>query len=110
MSENVPNRDAFKHQEDNAFLVLGVSPEASDSELREAYLGKIKEYPKDANSEVFEKIKNAWKNVRDPLLKAAETLNYIDPDRTIAELCEVDSGIRRFAGPKLWGRVIKEED
>ena len=105
-----PHDNVFNRPDTNAFVVLGVSSEATDSELREAYLSKIKEHPKDKDPDGFERVKKAWKKVREPIVKAMETLDYIDPDQTIAERCAIDSGTRQFAGPGPWLNVIKEED
>ena len=40
--------------------VLGISPEATDEDIRAAYLLKVREYPPDRSPEQFEKVREAY--------------------------------------------------
>jgi len=46
--------------------VLGISRDATDEEIRAAYLLKVREHPPDRSPEQFEQIRDAYEVLRDP--------------------------------------------
>ena len=50
----------------NSWAVLGISINASEEEIRSAYLAKVKEHPPDRSPEEFERIRDAYETLRDP--------------------------------------------
>jgi len=45
--------------------VLGVAPDATDEQIRAAYLRKVKEFPPDRNPVEFEQVRDAYELLRD---------------------------------------------
>jgi hypothetical protein len=87
--------------------VLGVPPNAGEEEIRAAYLVKVKEYPPDRSPEEFEKIRDAFENLRDPRKRTRAMLLSTDPGAPLAALLDGHVPGRRFAGPQLWVDVLK---
>jgi hypothetical protein len=50
--------------------ILGVSPDASEAEVRARYLELVKKYPPEQNSEKFLEIRQAFEAAKDPLVIA----------------------------------------
>ena len=50
--------------------VLGVMPDASDAEIRAAYLRKVREHPPDGQGDAFERVRDAYEVLRDPRRRA----------------------------------------
>jgi curved DNA-binding protein CbpA len=49
----------------NPFLILRVSPGASDPEIRRAYLDAIRKFPPESEPERFQAISHAYEQIRD---------------------------------------------
>jgi curved DNA-binding protein CbpA len=92
---------------DDPRQILGVSPEAGDDEIRAAYLRKVKEYPPDRAPKEFEKVRDAYENLRDPRRRIRHLLS-IDPAQPLASLIENRAEERKFLGPEAWLAVLKE--
>jgi curved DNA-binding protein CbpA len=89
--------------------VLGVGPEATDSEIRSAYLQKVKARPPDRFPAEFEKIRDAYELLRDPRARTRQLLLSADADRTFVSLLESLPPERRYVGPNPWLAVLKEK-
>ena len=50
----------------NPYEILGVAENASEQEIRTAYLSKVKEFPPDQSPQEFEGIRDAYEALRDP--------------------------------------------
>jgi curved DNA-binding protein CbpA len=87
--------------------VLGVSGEATDAQVRSAYLRKIKEFPPDRCPDEFERVRDAYEMLRDRRQRVRHSLFSIDPGAPLESLLESDPGQRRFAGPDPWLAVLK---
>jgi curved DNA-binding protein CbpA len=93
---------------DDPRLVLDISPEAGDEEIRAAYLRKVKEYPPDRAPQEFEKIRDAYETLRDPGRRTRHLLLSADPKQSLAGLLPGRKSQRRFTGPEPWLAVLKE--
>ncbi|MFH0945428.1 MAG: J domain-containing protein [Planctomycetota bacterium] len=93
---------------DDPLDILGLSAEASDEEIRAAYLRKVKEYPPDRHPAEFERIRDAHELLRDPRRRADFLLLSADLERSIASLLDDMESGRQFAGPRPWLDVLKE--
>lgn len=62
----------------NPYLVLRVLPNASDAEIRRAYLDAIRKYPPERQPERFQAISHAYEQIRDE----KNRLKYLLFDRT----------------------------
>jgi hypothetical protein len=89
--------------------VLGVGPNPSPQELREAYLRKVKEHPPDQSPEEFEKIRDAFNTLNDPRHRIRSLMNSVDPLAPFASLTTGMKGQRRHVGPKPWLEVLKSK-
>lgn len=92
-----------------ATQVLGVTENASDDEIRAAYLEKVKQYPPEQAPEEFERIRDAYETLRDPRKRARDMVLAADPFAPLASLLDgVESG-RRFVGSGPWREVLKHK-
>jgi curved DNA-binding protein CbpA len=53
----------------NPYEILGVSPQASDADIRNRYLQLVREFPPDRAPERFAQIRAAYDELRDPLVR-----------------------------------------
>ena len=91
----------------DARIVLDIAPNASDEEIRAAYLRKVKEFPPDRSPEEFERIRDAYETLRDPRRRMRELLCSADPETPFASAFAVGRAKRRFVGPDPWLAVLK---
>jgi curved DNA-binding protein CbpA len=87
--------------------VLGISQNATDEQIRAAYLLKVREHPPDRAPEQFEKIRDAYEILRDPRRRVRHRLFSVDPGAPLASLFTDDARPRRFVGPGPWLDVLK---
>jgi len=90
-------------------IVLGVGQDATDEQIRAAYLGKLKEFPPDRSPAEFEQIRDAYEVLRDRRQRFRHLLFSVDPRAPLDTILEGDSGERKFVGPEPWLAVLKQE-
>ena len=90
----------------NANEILGVPASASDEEIRDAYLSKVKAFPPDRSPEEFERIRDAYDTLRDPRKRARAMLLSTDFAAPLVSLIEGHKPRRIFAGPQPWREVL----
>jgi curved DNA-binding protein CbpA len=88
--------------------VLGVAANATEEEIRAAYLQKIREHPPDTSPEEFERIRDAWETLRNPRRRARSLLLAADPAAPMTLLLKGREASRQFTGPAPWFAVLKE--
>jgi len=91
------------------YQILGIEPESSDEEIRAAYLKKIREHPPEGDAEAFERVRDAYAELRDPRERTRKRLFGENPLRPLTTLMEGRKPLRRFTGPKLWLAVTHEK-
>lgn len=87
--------------------ILGVELNATDEQIRAAYLTKITEHPPDRSPTEFERIRDAYDTLRDPRRRMNEILRSRDP---IPSISSIFAGIEpecRYVGPGPWLEVLK---
>ena len=89
---------------------LGISQDAGDDEIRRAYLQKIKAFPPERSPAEFERIRDAYELLRDPLRRAKLMLLSADPRAPLVSLLNGHESERRFVGPEPWLAVLKESE
>jgi curved DNA-binding protein CbpA len=89
--------------------VLGVPANASDEEIRAAYLSKVKEFPPERAPEEFERIRDAYDTLRDPRRRAKAQLMDADFAAPLVSLLDGCRTRRVFAGPQSWREVLKSK-
>ncbi len=95
----------------NPWAVLGIAEGANDEEIRRAYMRRIKEHPPDRDPEAFERIRDAYNELKDPFdrfLKMLESVRPHEPLTRGSDEDEVSPG-RSFVGPELWLAALREE-
>ena len=88
--------------------VLGIPLNATDDDIRAAYLIKVKEYSPERSPEEFEKIRDAYETLRDPRRRARHLLLCADPTAPFSSLL-TQAPERRYAGPDPWLEVLKQK-
>jgi curved DNA-binding protein CbpA len=89
-------------------MILGIGPQATDEEIRAAYLRGIKEHPPERDPEQFERIRDAYNQLRDPRRRTRDLLFSREAVGPLEQLLEGYRGQRRFVGPKPWLAALKE--
>lgn len=59
------------------FQILGIGPDADDDRIRQAYLGKVKEFPPDREPKKFTEIQRAYEQVKDLRARLAYELFHL---------------------------------
>lgn len=93
----------------NANEILGVPANASEEEIRTAYLSKVKEFPPDRSPEEFESIRDAYDTLRDPRCRAKALLLSSGFGAPLVSLLDGHKPRRIFAGPQPWREVLKSK-
>ncbi len=87
--------------------ILGVRADASEAEVRAAWLEKVKEFPPERDAAEFERIRDAYDALRDPRRIAKAAIFSIAFSKPTVSLLDGKSERRNFAGPDLWRNVLK---
>ncbi len=91
----------------NPFTTLGISIDANDAQIREAYLRCVKAHPPEQDAEAFERIRDAYAFLKDPHNRIRLVLMHADPDLPIASLLDQEEQERCFLGPQPWLELLK---
>jgi hypothetical protein len=94
-------------KQEDPWLVLGVSQEADDNEIRTAYMRKIKEYPPDRCGPEFERIRDAYDQLKDPYRRAEYLILGASLEMPLESLLDDIPATRRYVGPELWLEAMK---
>jgi DnaJ-class molecular chaperone len=95
---------------DSARALLGVAPDASEADVRAAYLEQVCRHPPDRDPEQFERVRDAYEKLRDPRQRARQVLEGPDPFAPLVELLgEPSTSTRRFVDVEHWLAVMKEK-
>ena len=89
--------------------VLAVGENASDDEIRAAYLRKLKEFPPDRCPNEFEQVREAYELLRDQRQRFRHLLFSADPFMPLQSLLDGEAKIRRFTGLAPWLAVLREK-
>ena len=94
--------------DEDPWAILGVPVDADDRQVRAAYLQKVKEYPPDRSAEQFERIRDAYEELRDPRRRARRLIRSADPAAPLVSLLDDGAEARRFVGPGAWLAAMKQ--
>jgi DnaJ-class molecular chaperone len=90
-----------------AAAILNVSESANEEELRTAYLAKLRQHPPDRDPELFEQIRDAYEQMRNPAFRARAVLSGPDPNAPLTTLLDGLQTQRAFVGSQLWMDLLK---
>jgi len=93
----------------NAIEILGVPDNATDEQIRAAYLSKVRENPPDRSPVEFERIRDAYETLRDPRRRTRDMLFAAEPFAPLTSLFANLEPERRFVGPNPWREVLKRK-
>lgn len=86
------------------FLTLDISPDASDEQIREAYLHLIKKHPPEKDPVNFQRINSAYEAVKDKRSRVRTRIFFSatvkDPEQSLLELAKSRKIRRKSAGLK----------
>ncbi|MBO0911919.1 MAG: DnaJ domain-containing protein [Acidobacteria bacterium] len=102
------NRETFRTSDPR--ILLGIAPEATDDEIRAAYLRKIREYPPDRHPEEFERVRDAYEQLRDRRRRVEHTLFSCDPESPLESLLHAIADDRKYVGIEPWLAALKENN
>ena len=68
------------------FVILGVSPQADESEVRRRYLELVREFPPDRAPERFAEIRAAFDQIREPLNRLKRQLFSLGTEESVKGL------------------------
>jgi len=89
--------------------VLGVAEDATDEQIRAAYLRKLKQFPPDRSPVEFEQVRDAYELLRDRRQRFRHFLLSIDPLAPLDAVFGSGESKRKFVGPEPWLAVLKEK-
>lgn len=90
------------------WAVLGVSREAGEDELRQAYLGRVREHPPDRSPAEFERVRDAYELLCDPGRRLELRLSSERPDAPMVSLLDEDDQPRNYVGPGPWLDLLRK--
>ena len=88
-------------------LILGVEANATDDEIRAAYLARIAQFPPDRAPAEFERIRDAYELMRDPRGRARRLLFGRGLDWPLENLLGDTQAARIYVGPEPWLDALK---
>ena len=89
--------------------VLEVPSTATADEIRSAYLRKVAAHPPDRDPEEFERVRDAYEILRDPVRRVEDELLAVDPEASLTSVLGGFVERRKFVGPQLWLEAIREQ-
>ena len=94
---------------EDPWSVLDVSEQADQDQIRAAYIEKVKEFPPDRCGEQFERIRDAYAQLKNPLLFRMRAILGESPSAPLASLLDDHTRQRHYVGPAAWLEVIKQQ-
>jgi curved DNA-binding protein CbpA len=95
------------------YEVLAVAENASQDEIRKAYLQKIHRFPPEKCPNEFQAIVEAYELVKEPVARARLKLFGLPGNKEhmkFSSLVEPEPPLRTKAGISAWLKVIREEE
>ena len=89
--------------------VLGVAEDATDEQIRAAYLRKLKQFPPDRSPAEFEQVRDAYELLQDRRQRFRLFLLSVDPLAPLDAVFGSAASSRKFVGPEPWLAVLKEK-
>jgi DnaJ-class molecular chaperone len=95
---------------ESPWKILGVSLEANDEQIRSAYLEKVKAFPPDRSGDQFQKIRDAYTQLKDHYGRSKWLIwGDASDDSLEALLAEGQTQQRRHVGPQPWFTALKHK-
>lgn len=95
------------------YAVLGLSEDASQAEIRRAYLDQLKLFPPEKDQARFQEITDAWHLIENDLARAKLNVFGIPQrnpgDMKMSDLLSNDKAAMRRPGMAFWLKLLKQE-
>jgi curved DNA-binding protein CbpA len=91
------------------WAVLDIPQDADDGRIRSAYLRKVKEFPPDRDEAGFQRIRDAYEELRDPRRRCRRLVLAADPAASLTSLLDDQPDVRRYVGPGPWLEALSEK-
>lgn len=101
------NRKHSKQSRPDPWKVLGITYDASDDEVRQAYLALVREFPPDREPVEFAKIREAYDLLKDSVGRCKLRMDFLDPNQAVTSLLSSTERQYRYVGPGPWMAAIK---
>jgi DnaJ-domain-containing protein 1 len=95
--------------DDAPWRVLEIDEGANDEEIRQAYLRGVRAHPPDRSPAQFERIRDAYDQLRDARRRAMRMLLANPCDVPLENLLTEMPETRRFVGPAPWLELMEEK-
>ena len=86
---------------------LGLEAGAGDEQVRAAYIEQVRLHPPDRDQEQFERVRDAYEELRDPRRRAQRLLFSVDPCQPLPSLLSGQAGPRCHVGPGPWLAALR---
>ena len=93
------------------YIVLGVPENATDAEIRNSYLAKIKEFSPERYPEKFQDIAEAYDMIRDELSRAKLSvfgMKHEENNIKLSQMLIENKNRRKKIGVDKWLRILKD--
>ena len=94
---------------DDPWSVLDVSEQADKDQIRAAYIEKVKQFPPERCGEQFERIRDAYAQLKDPQRIRMIAILGESPSAPLASLLDDHIRQRHYVGPAAWLDVVKQQ-
>ena len=95
------------------YAILGVSENATQEEIRRAYLERLKEFPPEKDPSRFQEVTDAWHLVENEMARARLKVFGIPQnnfsDMKMRDILSSDKGALRRPGMAFWLKLLKQE-
>lgn len=95
--------------DDAPWRVLEIDEGANDEEIRQAYLRAVRRHPPDRSPAQFERIRDAYDQVRDARRRAMRILLANPCEAPLENLSAEMPETRRFVGHAPWLELMREK-
>ncbi len=98
------------HQSSDPYVVLGIEQSVDDEAIRAAYLARLKLYPPDRAPEEFERVREAYEQLRDRRQRARLMIFSAGRDQSLTSVLPATiggAGRPRYAGSGAWLAVLQ---
>ena len=95
-------------KDDDPWAVLDIPLDADDGRIRAAYLQKVKESPPDRDAQQFQRVRDAYAELRDPRRRCRRQVLSADPAAELISLLGDQPQARKFMGPGPWLEALKK--
>ena len=92
-----------------ALSVLGISSEAKPDEIRAAYLKQTAAHPPDKDPAEFEKIRDAYDLLKDPVTQFCQEVLHRPAEVSFKAVCPPSDWRRKYVSADVWMQYVKEK-